>query len=189
VETEDRQRARLAVDLEATVLTEVAAAAAQLDAVAPRDGSSQSLAIARAELASIKVDMLGLVRGVPPSPLGGGGLPRALTHLAAQAPFAVELHVDPDVKAAERTETVLFYVCSEALANAAKHGSATRVDVGLTQLRGWVTLVVQDDGPGGADPSGRGLLGLADRVESVGGELLVRSPLGEGTTVSASVPA
>jgi signal transduction histidine kinase len=50
-------------------------------------------------------------------------------------------------------------------------------------------IEVRDDGIGGADPSrGSGLRGLADRVEAVGGWLVVTSPQGGGTTVVATVP-
>jgi signal transduction histidine kinase len=47
---------------------------------------------------------------------------------------------------------------------------------------------VVDDGAGGADPTGSGLLGLADRMLAPGGRLQVESPPGAGTTVTASVP-
>jgi signal transduction histidine kinase len=48
---------------------------------------------------------------------------------------------------------------------------------------------VADDGAGGADPGrGSGLLGLADRVEALAGNLDVESPLGAGTRVRARIP-
>jgi signal transduction histidine kinase len=50
-------------------------------------------------------------------------------------------------------------------------------------------VAVADDGVGGADPAkGTGLLGLADRVEMLGGRLEVDSPAGAGTTVRALIP-
>ena len=46
-----------------------------------------------------------------------------------------------------------------------------------------------DDGVGGADPAkGTGLLGLADRVEVLGGALHLHSPAGEGTRIRAHLP-
>jgi len=52
-----------------------------------------------------------------------------------------------------------------------------------------VTVVIADDGSGGADPSsGSGLKGVADRVEALGGRLLVQSPAGQGTRLLAEIP-
>ena len=48
--------------------------------------------------------------------------------------------------------------------------------------------VISDDGHGGADPSGSGLQGLADRLATLNGRLRVESPPGAGTTVTAVVP-
>jgi len=48
---------------------------------------------------------------------------------------------------------------------------------------------VVDDGVGGADDAGgSGLRGLADRVEALGGQLRISSPIGTGTTISAVIP-
>jgi signal transduction histidine kinase len=53
-----------------------------------------------------------------------------------------------------------------------------------------VTVVVADDGVGGADPSaGSGLKGAADRVDALGGRFEVRSPVGKGTRLLAAIPA
>jgi signal transduction histidine kinase len=53
-----------------------------------------------------------------------------------------------------------------------------------------VTVLIADDGTGGADPSaGSGLKGVADRVEAFGGRLLVQSPEGGGTRLLAEIPA
>ena len=56
------------------------------------------------------------------------------------------------------------------------------MDDGLLQVE------VRDDGGGGADPSGHGLVGMADRVTALGGRLSVQSPAGEGTVVTATLP-
>jgi signal transduction histidine kinase len=77
---------------------------------------------------------------------------------------------------------------SEALANAAKHAGANRVVVDVREDGDELRVQVSDDGAGGADASGSGLRGLADRVAALGGELSVRSPRGGGTRVIATVP-
>ena len=85
-------------------------------------------------------------------------------------------------------ETALFYVCSEALANAIKHAHATTIQVDLHRAGECLVATIADDGCGGADPSGSGLQGLADRVAASAGRLRVESPPGAGTTVTATVP-
>ena len=87
----------------------------------------------------------------------------------------------------------LFRVAQEALHNAHKHSAARHVLVGL---RGndpsGLVLTVTDDGVGfnvdAAWSNGLGLVSIAERVESVGGRLKIRSVYGEGTHLEVSVP-
>ena len=82
-----------------------------------------------------------------------------------------------------------YYVVSEALTNAATHSGAaeTRVTVGRNGDR--LTVEVADDGVGGAGlGGGTGLRGLADRVEALGGQLQVDSPLGPVRRCTCSTP-
>jgi signal transduction histidine kinase len=86
-------------------------------------------------------------------------------------------------------ESTLYFVCSEALANVAKHARARHVTVELAEDRVGAYLRVDDDGIGGARlAAGSGLRGLADRVEALDGRLTVVSPPGAGTTVVAELP-
>jgi signal transduction histidine kinase len=85
-------------------------------------------------------------------------------------------------------ESTLYFVCSEALANVAKHASADRVRVELGEESRHPVLRVVDDGVGGARlRSGSGLRGLADRVEALGGRLTIDSRPGR-TSVAAIMP-
>jgi signal transduction histidine kinase len=94
-----------------------------------------------------------------------------------------------DVRLAEPIEIAAYYVASEALANAAKHSEASRIDVLLERRDGRLLLSVRDDGVGGADAArGSGLVGLNDRVEAFGGSLRVDSSPGEGTQIVAQLP-
>jgi signal transduction histidine kinase len=95
--------------------------------------------------------------------------------------------VADDAAGGQETETALFYVCCEALANAVKHAHATRVAITVERLDGEIVATVSDDGCGGADPSGSGLQGLADRLAARNGRLRVDSPPGAGTTVTAMI--
>jgi signal transduction histidine kinase len=99
---------------------------------------------------------------------------------------AVPLHPD--------TETALLRTVQEALANTAKHASATRVTLTLSYLGDTVSLDIDDDGVGFAGApqpradGGFGLAGMRERVAAVGGELHIESAPGSGTTIAASVP-
>ena len=77
----------------------------------------------------------------------------------------------------------------ESLTNAAKHAGASEVAVKVEADDGDLRLSICDDGAGGADWSrGSGLVGLRDRVEALGGRLLVASPVGMGTSLMATIP-
>jgi signal transduction histidine kinase len=86
-------------------------------------------------------------------------------------------------------EAAVYFVCSEALANTAKHAVATRASIEATAAHGQLTVRILDDGSGGAAAAaGSGLRGLADRVEALGGELRIESPPGGGTLIAARLP-
>src|SRR5205085_8942474 len=94
-----------------------------------------------------------------------------------------------DTRLPEPIEVAAYYVASEALANAAKHAKASRVEVSLASRNGSLLLSIRDDGVGGADPArGSGLVGLTDRVEALGGSIHVQSRPGDGTQITAELP-
>jgi signal transduction histidine kinase len=97
--------------------------------------------------------------------------------------------VVPAARLPAEVEAVAYFLCSEALANVVKHASASRVSLSVAVGEGRVSVEVEDDGVGGADPAkGTGLLGLADRVETFGGTLRVESAAGAGTHLAAEIP-
>ena len=150
----------------------------------------------RAELSRIATglvdavtDLQELSRGIHPAILSRGGLGPALRTLARRSAVPVELDVTTDARFPEPIEVAAYYVASETLANAAKHGQASRVEVSLTTRNGKLLLSIRDDGVGGADPArGSGLVGLTDRVEALGGSIHVRSRVGDGTHITAELP-
>jgi signal transduction histidine kinase len=86
-------------------------------------------------------------------------------------------------------EGAAYFVISEALANVTKYASATKAVVRVRSLGDRMTIEVEDDGIGGADPrSGSGLRGLADRLAALDGTIGVVSPAGRGTKISAVIP-
>ena len=85
-------------------------------------------------------------------------------------------------------EISAYYVVSEALTNAAKHARASRIAVDAKTSYGAFTIVVRDDGVGGAVFTGSGLIGLKDRVEALGGQMSLHSARGEGTILRVELP-
>jgi signal transduction histidine kinase len=86
-------------------------------------------------------------------------------------------------------EATTYFLVSEALANVAKHASASYASVDVRRETDRLDIDVTDDGAGGAAmDSETGLRGLADRVAAVGGRMDVRSEPGAGTTVHAEIP-
>ncbi|HEY1668326.1 MAG TPA: GAF domain-containing sensor histidine kinase [Trebonia sp.] len=126
--------------------------------------------------------------GIHPAVLSDRGLEPALRTLARRSAVPVELELSAGRRLPEPIEVAAYYAVSEALANAAKHAHASVVHVELDTPDSVVRLLIRDDGVGGADPRGSGLVGLRDRVEAVGGKLQVTSPAGQGTTVIIVIP-
>jgi signal transduction histidine kinase len=85
-------------------------------------------------------------------------------------------------------EATAYFVVAEALTNVVKHAHARTGEVRVFVDRGRLRVVVRDDGTGGADPHGHGLVGMADRAVALGGRLDVESPAGGGTVVTATFP-
>ncbi|MEV7175883.1 sensor histidine kinase [Kitasatospora sp. NPDC093679] len=130
-----------------------------------------------------------LVRGLHPVVLEDRGLDAALSGIAARSPVPVRMDVDLDGRVAPAVEAVAYFTVSEALANAAKHARASRVDLSVRRTGDRLRIVIGDDGIGGADPSrGSGLTGLRKRAASVDGTLTVISPLGGPTTLTVELP-
>ena len=99
------------------------------------------------------------------------------------------LSFEPGPRPPRQVEFAANFVASEALANVAKYAQAGHATLRVRQFDGLAEVEIADNGVGGADESlGSGLRGLADRVEALDGRLLVRSPAGIGTTVSAELP-
>jgi signal transduction histidine kinase len=130
-----------------------------------------------------------LSRGIHPAILSEGGLEPALKTLARRSAVPVELDVRSDRRLPAPAEVAAYYVVSEALANAAKHASASVVHVDVVARDSLLDVSIHDDGVGGADTDrGSGLIGLADRVEALGGELTLASPAAGGTSLRARIP-
>jgi hypothetical protein len=130
-----------------------------------------------------------LARGIHPAILTNRGLPAALQDLASRATVPVEVVAAPGERLPDPVEAAAYFVVSECLANIGKHANATSATVSVTASDGHLSVVVADDGVGGASlDNGSGIQGLVDRVGALSGTLAVESPPGEGTRVVASIP-
>ena len=127
-------------------------------------------------------------RGIHPAILSDAGLGPAVEALARNSPVPVTLHSSVKGRLPDRVEVGAYYIISEALANAAKHAQATAVDISVGHRGHVLDLSVRDDGIGGADGSGPGLTGLADRVHALAGTMRLVSPGGGGTHLRVRLP-
>jgi signal transduction histidine kinase len=190
----DAERRRLERNLHDGAQQRLVALALQLQLIQAdirRDPSSAEAMIssAGAELAQSLQELRELARGIHPAVLDQG-LAFALTTLASRSTIPTAVTCDVAERLPERVELCLFFVACEALANVAKYAQATAASVSVSRTDRGVAIEIADDGVGGADANdGSGLRGLADRVEALGGHLLVTSPPGAGTVVTADVPA
>lgn len=138
------------------------------------------------EVGAAAADIERIVAGLPPDRLGGGRIGPALARLCARHPVPVSLELDEQAAGDLATETALFYAASEALANSLKHARARAVAVRL-QAGDELLLTIVDDGAGGVDGQGTGLVNLQDRLAAVGGSLSL-DDRGSGTRLVARVP-
>jgi signal transduction histidine kinase len=136
-------------------------------------------------------DVRSLAAGIYPAELVQFGLAPALHALAGRAPIAAHAQIDDGERCRPEVEAAVYFCCSEAMQNAAKHaGPDTTVALSLRRRHG-LHFEIQDDGPGFvADQRGRsgGLVNMRERVEAVGGTLRVRSRAGDGTRVIGDIP-
>jgi GAF domain-containing protein len=128
-------------------------------------------------------------RGIHPAVLAEGGLLPALKALGRRSTVRVKLDVQFERRLPDQVEVAAYYSVAEALTNTSKHARATRVWVSARLEDDRLRLSVRDDGVGGADSSrGSGLIGLRDRIESLGGKLRIESPPGGGTRIEVEIP-
>jgi signal transduction histidine kinase len=152
------------------------------------DAAKELLAEARQGTREALEELRSLARGIHPPVLADRGLEAAISTLADRTPVRVDVVVDLPRRPQRAIESAAYFVVAEALANAGKHADANHVAIDVHENDGNLVVSVVDDGPGGANPKGSGLLGLARRVEALDGELEVISRPGGPTTVRAVIP-
>ncbi|MGW2815339.1 sensor histidine kinase [Streptomyces sp. NPDC001415] len=130
-----------------------------------------------------------LARGIHPAVLTDRGLDAALSSVASRCTVPVQVEVDLPARPVPAIEGIAYYTVSELLQNVSKHSGASRASVDVWRAGDRLMLQVGDNGRGGADATaGSGLAGLAERLDAVDGILVVDSPRGGPTTITAELP-
>jgi signal transduction histidine kinase len=139
------------------------------------------------DLALTVQELRDLASGLQPAALAGGGLRAATDELAGRIPVRMKLDVI-DQRFPAAVESAAWFVIAEAVSNAVKHAGVDEVTIRVSADQSQLRVAVLDQGVGGADPRGRGLQGLADRIAALGGALSAGNRTGGGTRVEAVLP-
>jgi signal transduction histidine kinase len=191
---QEDERRRLARDLHDDLGQTLTALRHRLERLPPGESREAALELAAQALDDVRE----LSRLLRPPVLDDLGLSAGLNWLGRRvrenSGLPVRVSASLDVPLDPETETLLFRIAQEALTNAVRHADATRVNLSLCRVADRLELRVHDNGKG-FEPSvledtgetGVGLAGMRDRVALFGGELVISSAEGRGTTVSATL--
>jgi PAS domain S-box-containing protein len=162
--------------------------------VAARDDPQSvgaAIETAQNELRIALQELRELARGIHPAVLTERGLGAALRGVARRSaiPSELDIHLDAHRRLPPAVEVCTYFVIAEALANVQRHAGATHVTIGVEDSPDSVTFSIADDGKGGAMfGAGSGLTGARDRVDALGGTLVVSSPPGGPTILTGTLP-
>jgi signal transduction histidine kinase len=199
------ERQRMAREIHDTIAQGLTAILTQLEAA---DSVIDDVPAARSRLNTVRTlarDSLNearrSVQALRPAPLDDAQLAPALHDIATKWSQAtgisasVSVTGDPPPLHVE-VEMTLLRVAQEALANVGKHASATRVGLTLSYMEDVVVLDVRDDGSGftpeaagSSNAGGFGLIAMRQRVTRLAGAFAIETAPGQGTGISATVPA
>ena len=196
VAAQDEGRRRLERNIHDGVQQQLVALAVKLrlaDDMIERDPARAHDAIAalQDDASAALEDLRDLARGIYPPLLADQGLRAALEAQAQKATTPVRVEIGAIGRYPRDIESTVYFCALEAMNNIAKYAAASAASVSVEQSDGVLRFIVRDDGRG-FDPraavDGTGLQGMTDRLEAVGGSLLIESAIGAGTTVIGTVP-
>ncbi|MFJ8755096.1 sensor histidine kinase [Streptomyces sp. NPDC102441] len=135
------------------------------------------------------VELREVLRGIYPPILADRGLPGALRTVAARGGVPVSIDIGELHRIPAAIETVAYFAVIEALTNVAKHSRATEAALRVRYVEDVLTVVVTDNGVGGArENGGTGLAGLRGRAQALDGSVTVVSPAGGPTMITVELP-
>ncbi|MFE3884635.1 sensor histidine kinase [Streptomyces lydicus] len=144
---------------------------------------------AHGEVKTALQELRDLARGIHPAILTDRGLGPALSALSARCTVPVTVTVDLDRRPAAAIEGLAYFTASELLRNVSRHSGAAGATLDVWHTADRLMVLVADNGHGGAHTGpGTGLAALAERLAAVDGLLLVDSPAGGPTCVTAELP-
>ncbi|MCX4972214.1 sensor histidine kinase [Streptomyces sp. NBC_00620] len=153
------------------------------------EAAARMVGEAHGEVKTALQELRDLARGIHPAVLTDRGLDAALSAVSSRCTVPVQVDVDLPTRPAPAIEGIAYFTVSELLQNISKHSRATRATVDVWRVENRLMLQVVDNGVGGADGSGgSGLAGLAERLGAVDGILVVDSPVGGPTRITAELP-
>jgi signal transduction histidine kinase len=196
VAAQDEGRRRLERNIHDGVQQQLVALAVKLrlaDGMIDRDPGRAHDAIAalQGDANAALEDLRDLARGIYPPLLADQGLRAALEAQAQKATTPVRVDATSIGRYPRDIESTVYFCALEAMNNIAKYADASAASVSVEQTDGILRFTVRDDGRGfdtHAAVNGTGLQGMTDRLEAVGGSLLIESAIGTGTTVIGTVP-
>ena len=196
VAAQDEGRRRLERNIHDGVQQQLVALAVKLrlaDAMIERDPvrAHDAIAALQNDANAALEDLRDLARGIYPPLLADQGLRAALEAQAQKATTPVRVDARAIGRYPRDVESTVYFCALEAMNNIAKYAAASAASVSVEQTDGVLRFTVRDDGRG-FDPrrtiTGTGLQGMIDRLEAVGGSLVIESAVGAGTTVIGTVP-
>jgi signal transduction histidine kinase len=156
--------------------------------VGPEGMVASLLADASREVEDAIADLRELARGLHPAIVNDAGLTSAIEMLAERPGIPVDLRLDLPERLSDVVEVAAYYLVAESLTNANKHSGADAITLTAQSVGDHLEVTVTDNGKGGASTTGSGVVGLADRLGALGGQLVVDSAPDRGTTITGYIP-
>ncbi len=199
------ERTRLAQELHDTLEQTLTGIALQLDAAARLfkrnpENAGDRLELARNLMRQSQVELRRSVWDLRCRALEQFDLPGALLRSGRQITYGTGIHVEVETKGQMRAlpevmEENLLRMGQEALTNVIKHSGANLASIELEFDTDNVVLHIKDDGKGfvpencvGPSDGHFGLLGMTERAKRLGGQVIISSVPGAGTTVRIEIP-